>query len=271
VQLQNAQQRFAAQGIKLAAISYDTQAILRDFARRRGIDFPLLADPDSKIIRSFHVLNETATGRAKGVAFPGFFYIDANGVIREKFFEAYYANRFTANNVVAKLFPELTEDASHKVKAPHLQLALAQSDRSVIPGSRISLTINVTLPPDIHVYAHNAMGYKPMELIIRPAEDIDITSASYPSPKVLYLAATREPVPVFEGKFRIVQDVRIASSDAMLASLGDSGRTLWIVGELKYQACDQGICYPPTSAPVNWHLLVLPLDYHRPPKDIRHN
>ncbi|MGB2662778.1 MAG: redoxin domain-containing protein, partial [Candidatus Acidiferrum sp.] len=66
MQLQNAKQRFEKQGIKLAAISYDSQAILNDFSVRHKIDFPLLADPDSKIIGSFNVLNAEATGKNKG-------------------------------------------------------------------------------------------------------------------------------------------------------------------------------------------------------------
>ena len=57
MQLQSAKQRFAAQGLKLAAISYDSPAILKDFAERHRIDFPLLADPNSEIIRKFNVLN----------------------------------------------------------------------------------------------------------------------------------------------------------------------------------------------------------------------
>lgn len=51
---------------------------------------------------------------------------------------------FTADNVIAKLFPQLTGEAGHKVKAPHLQLELAQSDRTAIPGSRISLVVTVS-------------------------------------------------------------------------------------------------------------------------------
>ena len=62
MELQNAKQRFEERGLKLAAISYDSQAILNDFAARHNIDFPLLADPDSKIIRSFGVLNAEAKG-----------------------------------------------------------------------------------------------------------------------------------------------------------------------------------------------------------------
>jgi peroxiredoxin len=84
VQLQSAKQRFEAQGLRLAAISYDSPAILKDFAERHGIDFPLWADPNSEIIRKFNVLNTEAKGMTKGMAYPGFYYIDAGGVVREK-------------------------------------------------------------------------------------------------------------------------------------------------------------------------------------------
>ena len=83
MQLQNAKAKFEQQGLKLAAISYDSQAILTDFAKRHKIEFPLLADPDSKVIRSFNVLNTEAKGMNKGMAHPGFFYIDNSGVIRD--------------------------------------------------------------------------------------------------------------------------------------------------------------------------------------------
>jgi len=120
VQLQNARQRFEAREIKLAAISYDSPAILKEFADRRKIDYPLLADPESKIIAAFGVLNPEATGMQKGMALPGYFYVDANGIIREKYFEAKYTDRFTANNVMVKVFPELAEEVSQKVSAPIL-------------------------------------------------------------------------------------------------------------------------------------------------------
>ena len=80
MQLQNAKQRFEVQGLKLAAISYDSPAILKDFAQRHKIEFPLLADPNSEIIRTFNVLNTAAKGMTKGMALPGFFYIDSSGV-----------------------------------------------------------------------------------------------------------------------------------------------------------------------------------------------
>lgn len=270
MQLQSAKARFEAQGLKLAAISYDSAAILKDFAARHQIEFPLLADPDSKVIRTFGVLNEQATGMTKGMALPGFFYIDQDGIIRERYFEANYRERFTASNVIAKLFPELAEEVSQEVAAPHLRAVLGQTDRAVVPGSRLSLIVDVELPAGTHVYAPGVKNYKPITLAVQPSSEIEIASSAYPPPKTLYLQAIQEQVPVFEGKFRIVQDIRIAATDSMLKSLGHTGKTIEVAGELKYQACDQTLCYPPTAIPLKWQLQILPLDTERSPGAIRH-
>ena len=95
---------------------------------------------------------------------------------------------------------------------------------------------------------------------------------TYPSPRVLYLEAIKEQVPVFEGKFRITQDVTLPFSE-----VGDGFRAVFsadkkisITGELLYQACDETTCYRPTSVPVKWELTVQPLDLHRSPEKIRH-
>ena len=272
MQLQNAKAKFEQQGIRLAAISYDSQAILIDFAKRHNIEFPLLADPDSKVIRSFDILNSEAKGMNKGMAHPGFFYIDDRGIIREKYFEAKYTNRFTANNVIAKLFPELTQEVSQSLQAPHLRFTLSQSDHTVVPGSRLSLIVDVELPPGVHVYSPIVKGYKPIQLVLHPAGGIEPAPAIYPSSKALYLQAIKEQVPVFEGKFRITQDVTIPvpKVGAGVRALLGSANTVSIAGELQYQACDVTICYPPTSVPVKWELKVEPLDLHRSPENIRH-
>jgi hypothetical protein len=272
VQLQSAKQRFEAQGLRLVAISYDSPAILKDFAERHGIDFPLLADPNSEIIRKFNVLNTEAKGMTKGMAYPGFYFIDAEGVVREKYFTAKYTDRLTANNVIAKLFPELSAEVSQNVEAPHLRLTLAQSDRSVIPGGRVSLIADIELPPDVHVYSPGVQGYKPIQLTLQVLPGIELQPVAYPSAKVLYLAAIQENVPVFEGKFRITQDVTVTPSKptGAVRSLVSAQRTISITGELRYQACDQTVCYPPTSVPVSWQLQILPLDLKRSPGAIQH-
>ena len=103
-----------------------------------------------------------------------------------------------------------------------------------------------------------------------PTPGIVLTPVNYPHAEVLYLPAIKERVPVFEGKFRLTQDLKISSAAEFSSSLGTDGKTLTINGKLDYQACDKKICYLPTSVPVQWQLQILPLDRQRAPEDIRH-
>ena len=262
--------RFEKQGLKFAAISYDSDEILKFFSDRRKIEYPLLADPDSRIIQSYGVLNAEATGMQKGFARPGYFFIDSSGIIREKFFEAKYRERLTGNSLIAKLFPELGQEVTDTLAAPHLQLALEQSDRTGVPGTHITLAAEVRLPPDVHVYAPGTQGYKPIKLILDPIPEMEFKQVVYPPSKILYLAAIKEKVPVFEGTFRITQDVKVNSGSPLGGAIGKDGQVFTITGKLDYQACDKTTCYVPTSVPVKWQLQVFPLDRVRAPADIRH-
>jgi cytochrome c biogenesis DsbD-like protein/AhpC/TSA family protein len=230
----------------------------------------LLADPDSKTIQAYGVLNQEATGMQKGFARPGYFFIDPRGVIREKFFEAKYRERLTGNSIIAKLFPELGQEVTETVEAPHLQLALELSDLTGVPGTRVTLVAEVRLPPDVHVYAPGTQGYKPIQLVIEPVPQLEYKPAIYPASKILFLPAIKERVPVFEGTFRISQDVKVNSGAEFWGSLGKDGRIFTITGKLEYQACDKTTCYVPTSVPVKWQLQVFPLDRARAPAEIRH-
>ena len=141
------------------------------------------------------------------------------------------------------------------------------------PGSRVTLGAEIELPPGVHVYSPGVKGYKPIQLELQPRSGIELSQVTYPNSKILYLEAIQERVPVFEGKFRITQDVIVTSSKTgdVVRSLVSAQKTISITGELKYQACDETICYPPTSVPVSWQLQILPLDLKRSPNAIRHN
>jgi hypothetical protein len=206
----------------------------------------------------------------KGFARPGYFFIDPNGIIREKFFEAKYRERLTGNSIISKLFPELGQKVIETVEAPHLQLTLEQSDPVGVPGTRVTLVAEVRLPPDVHVYAPGAHGYRPVKLVIEPIPQLELKPAVYPASKTLFLPAIKERVPVFEGTFRISQDVKVDSGSGFVGSLGKDGKILTIAGQLEYQACDKTTCFLPTSVSVKWQLQVFPLDRTRAPVNIRH-
>jgi hypothetical protein len=222
------------------------------------------------VIKEYGVFNPEATGMQKGFARPGYFFIDTNGIIREKFFEARYRERLTGNSIISKLFPELGQEVTETVDAPHLQVALEQSDKTGVPGTRLTISAEVRLPPDVHVYAPGTQGYKSVRLNIEPIPNLELTPAIYPASQTLFLPAIKEKVPVYEGTFRINQDVKVSSSSQFWGSLGKEGKVFTIVGKLEYQACDKTMCFAPTSVPVKWQLQVFPLDRARAPETIRH-
>ena len=270
IQLQAAKERFERQGLKIAGISYDNEEILKYFSGRRKIEYPLLSDPDSKIIRMYHVLNPEAVGPNAGMARPGYFYIDSEGIIREKFFEAKYRQRLTGNTLLSKLFPELGDEVADPVQAPHLQLALGQSDRAAVPGNLVTLTAEVRLPPDVHVYAPGTKGYRTIALVVNPPPEFEAMLPAYPAAKTLYLPAIKERVPVFEGTFRIRQELKVNTATDFSGAIAPEGKNVTVKGRLEYQACDSKICFLPTSVPVEWQFQILPLDRQRAPEDIRH-
>jgi hypothetical protein len=100
--------------------------------------------------------------------------------------------------------------------------------------------------------------------------EMELRPPIYPRAKVLYLHAIKERVPVFEGTFRITQDLKVSSVAEFSKSLGAEGKAFTITGKLEYQACDSKVCFLPTSVPVEWQLQVEPLDRQRAPEDIRH-
>ena len=103
----------------------------------------------------------------EGMAYPGFFFLDSNGVIREMYFDSKYTDRLTANNVITKLFPELScRSESEYPSAPIFSLRLDNRIASVIPGGRVSLIAEIELPPDVHVYSPGVQGYKPIQLTL---------------------------------------------------------------------------------------------------------
>lgn len=230
----------------------------------------MLSDPDSKVIQAYRVLNTEAMGQFKGMARPGYFFIDTRGIVKEKFFEAKYRERLTGNGVIAKLFPELGEEVTGTIQAPHLKVVVEQSDRFGVPGSRVTVTAEVQLPPNVHVYAPGTKGYKTISLAIDSVPELDLSPPVYPRAKVLYMPAIKERVPVFEGTFHIRQDVKVSSASEFSSSLGTDGKTVTIKGKLNYQACDSKVCYLPSSVPVQWQLQILPLDRQRAPENIRH-
>ena len=103
VQLQSDLKEIEATGGQLLAISYDSTAILKRFAAKSAITYPLLSDAGSKTIDAYGIRNKEAPERWNGIPYPGTFVIGTNGVIRAKIFLEGYKERHAVEALVEAL------------------------------------------------------------------------------------------------------------------------------------------------------------------------
>ena len=271
MELQSNLERIRAEGLEVVAISYDSVALLKNFAERRGITFPLLSDPESRIIRDYGILNEQVPlGTPQyGIPYPGTYLLDRAGRVTAKYFEDDYTQRYTSADILVSHFGSSAGGAHSVAEGKHLRASASASNARVRSGQRISLVLDVQLGPRLHVYAPGVQSdYIPIEWSMKESPALTVRPATYPSSKMLRLEAIKETVPVYQDTFRLVRDVTVAR-DAAVRPLLDAEGKLAIEGVLRYQACDDKVCYPPETVPVHWTLQVEGHDRERAPAELQ--
>lgn len=103
VQLQSDLATIQANGAQLVAVSYDSPEVLKRFAAKKSITYPLLSDTGSKTIDAYGIRNKEATGRTSGIPYPGTYVIGTNGVIHAKLFLEGYKERASTEAIVQAL------------------------------------------------------------------------------------------------------------------------------------------------------------------------
>jgi peroxiredoxin len=104
--LQKEQKAINAAGLKVVGISYDSVDVLKGFADKQKIVFPLLSDPESKTIIAYSLKNKETAGKKfgkvdlDGVPYPGTYLVDKDGVIRAKLFVDGYKERHSVAELV---------------------------------------------------------------------------------------------------------------------------------------------------------------------------
>lgn len=257
-------------GLEVAAVSYDSEAILAEFAARKGISFPLLANPGSTVIARFGLLNPAYPqgDSAHGVPYPGTFVTDAAGTVTARFFEAAYAKRRTAASFLT-LAGDTPTGQGAEVRSRAFVLRTSQSNRAAAPGQRLTLVLDFEMLPTMHAYAPGVTGYRALDLRLEPHPLVTLHEAVFPSSRPYFFAPLDETVPVFEGTFRVTRDVSLAGGRELAEALKAPDPRLEIRGTLEYQACSDLVCYPPASLPLSFTVDLLPLDRERSPKASR--
>ena len=291
VDLQSRLDTLRAQGLGVAAISYDAVPTLTEFASRRHITFPLLSDEGSATIKAFGILNplpEMAFGPDKdnpdvvaelqkyvaggrpspswaGIAFPGTFILDPKGRVVSRFFEDYYVERSTFSNIMLRLGNNAAPVTATKVAGTHLTLTTYPSDTSIAAGNRFSLAVQVQPQPGVHVYAPGASGYKVINLSLKPQPFVRVLPVAYPASQMYFFKPLNERVPVFQKPFTLVQELVLEGTSAAQAAYRGK-ESITLEGSLDYQACDDKLCFNPVSVPLTWTLSLKALVTERAPR-----
>jgi hypothetical protein len=270
VKLADERERFEARGLGLAALSYDSVALLKDFAERRRISYPLLSDPDSEIIRRFGLLHPAYPEGHDwhGLPYPTTLVVDAAGVVRARFVEE---EGYEPRPTPASLFVHAGEAGvgGRTARNHYFEVRSATSDAEVHPGNRVSLVLDIALAPGHHAYAPGAASYRTLNLSIEPHPLVSAGELTLPESRPYHFEPLDETVPVFDGEFRVIRDLLVATGKQIGALATSEDPIIRLRGSLEYQVCSDRVCYPPGQLPLEWSLRVVPLDFERVPEGLR--
>lgn len=241
----------------MAAISYDSAEVLKGFAEKHGIAFPLLSDTGSKTITAWGLLNKEATGRTAGIPHPGTFIIDRAGKILSRSFEQPYQERRSATSLLGQLAVAIPGEAT-TLKGGQATFVLTTSDAVAAVGHRVTLNVRVTPGPKMHVYAPGQKGYIPIALTLKPDAAFRTHPIRFPASTTYHYKPLDERVQVYSSPFTLSQDITIALTPDLRARASRQ-EVLSITGELEYQACDDKVCYRPETIPLEWKVTLSPI------------
>ncbi|SVA40293.1 uncharacterized protein METZ01_LOCUS93147, partial [marine metagenome] len=290
VELQERQEELRGRGLRVVAISYDTEEVLSAFATRRGITFPLLSDDDSAVITDFGILNTVAAeavgpnrddpavvadavkyvsvfGASQnivGTPFPGTFMLDGQGRVTSRFFEAFYRERNTTANVMLRLGVGLSPIAAIEGATAHLKLTAYPSNPNITVGTRFSVAVDIEPNENMHLYAPGAeqMGYRVVGLTLAEVPHIRFEPVEFPDSEIYHFEPLDERVPVYQQPFTLLQEAVVSGEPEAAEALAEID-AVTLSGTLDYQACDDTLCFDPVSVPLSFTLDVETLDRQR--------
>lgn len=129
------------------------------------------------------------------------------------------------------------------VETKQLTVTISANRDTVVSGQPVTLTLDIGLQPKMHVYAPGVEHYIPIDWKIDSNPAVKIQRAAWPKAEKLRLDAIDETVAAYTGKFSVTRRIVFAP--------GAKG-SVTIHGTLRYQACDDRMCYIPASVPLEW-------------------
>ncbi len=239
------------QGVALFAVSYDSVDTLKAFAKKHGITYPLLSDVGSETIRRLGMFDEdlerhhadfgiATRDDQRGVAYPGVFLIDRDGIVVKKRFHKNYRIRDTGAGLVEAVLgsPAVGHGTQVSGRGGVVRARLSFDSPEYRPYQQLQLAAELTVKPSWHVYAAPVPdGYTALSLEIAPVAGLEVGTTAWPEAHPFQVEGLEERFSVHDGTIRGTVPVTFAFA-------AGSG-TQVVRASIRYQACSSTECLPP--------------------------
>jgi thiol:disulfide interchange protein len=128
-------------------------------------------------------------------------------------------------------------------------------NETVTPGSEVRVALQVTLPEGYHMNSNKPRDPMLIPVVLTvPSPDqpmpagVTVSEIVFPQPTDLQQRGADQPLSVFEHQFAIGVVLKIAGDAATGA--------VTVPARLRYQACDETMCYIPTRAETAWSFTI---------------
>ena len=134
---------------------------------------------------------------------------------------------------------------------PAADVAPLLAAEGVEQGSIMRAAIRVTLPEGLHTNANQPRDPSliPIVLSVDAPSGVSVEEIVYPEPTDLAQEGVEELLAVYEQEFLIGVQLRVAG-DVPPGSIE-------VPASLRYQACDERVCYIPATVPTGWTFAVV--------------
>jgi hypothetical protein len=228
---------------------------LQRFAQANGIEYPMLSDVGSKVIRAFGILNANIPDdhpMLYGIPFPGDYLIAPDGTVRDKVFLPSYEHRPSASQMTMRHGSGAGAN-SVEIKTDVLHATVSLSTDRCFPGQELGVTLEVELEPRWHIYGEPLpKNYQPTVLQFE-GPLVGEYSLEMPPAKSVLLEALGETLPVYEGEIRALGKLGIKWSPPIPAKfLEPLGPPIepglhHLEGSFRFQACSDQLCEAPQT------------------------
>jgi hypothetical protein len=227
--------------VKIAAITYDSQEILQRFSAAHHLDYPLLSDKGSVVIREFGILNTNVPKDHPfyGIPFPGDYLISPDGLIKAKYFLPDYQTRVASSEILLNEFGAETDAKSISLTIGDIRIVITPSTDHAVAGQEIGVAADFSIATGWHIYGQPLPANYTPTTIVFDSECVAKQSFEYPDPQKVAFPELGETLPVYAGGFR--------AKGRILVRSGFKPGDYKLKGTLSFQECSDQICKIPQS------------------------